>query len=75
MKLTEIREELEDWAKLGENGAPAPIEHFHFDATSNRWIVDGNAFSKPQVEAFLIGLDKGYEWVKRLSEHVEANRG
>lgn len=70
MTPTEIREDLDDWSNVREDGVPQPVEQWHYDATSNRWIVDGVAFTKPQVEAFLLGLERGLGWVFKVAEHV-----
>lgn len=68
MKPTEIAEDLDDWARAATPGVPAPITEWHH--SNARYVVDGVPFTKPQVEAFILGLEKGYGWVKKIAEYV-----
>lgn len=68
MTPTEIKEDLDGWTAVGENGAPAPIGEWHF--ANGRYVIDGVPFTKPQTEAFLAGIDKGYEWVEKLAKYL-----
>lgn len=70
MTPTEIREDLDSWSDIGDDHVPAPIDEWHF--ANGRYVVDGVPFTKPQVEAFLAGLDKGLNWTFKLAEHLEA---
>lgn len=70
MTPTEIKEDLDGWTGIRENGVPAPIGEWHH--TNGRYVIDGVPFTKPQTEAFIAGLDKGLEWVHKVAESVES---
>lgn len=72
MTPTEIAEDLDDWAGIRENGTPLPIGDWHL--SNGRYVIDGVPFMKPQVEAFILGLDKGLDFVRKIAEHVETTK-
>lgn len=70
MTPAEIKEDLDEWVKVDPDGVPRPVGEWHF--VNARYVVDGVPFTKPQVEAFLHGLDKGLDWVHAVAKHVGA---